>query len=238
MKNLYYVEKKGGSGWKKEKRVFTSSFADKASIRIKHALRKARPNQRVVLIKMSSRGETICDIFVKEETLNFKFDKINGTSKIHHKWQMAPKLAQRYYKPPKNFAFDILKGGRYKDRTWIRISLLEFAEEYQMEITPESKEKPRAFAAGEEKEETQAIPNQDTQPLNKLERMNSVKAAFDRKLILRKEYRDKAIKLLKSPTQVKMNLKDELLFLKIFKNEGFISEDYYDQKKKVLLENL
>ncbi len=143
IQNLYYIEKKSGRGWGEEKRVFTNAFTNRASALIKKALHQAKSSQKVILKTRNAKGEIVCDIFIKEEVLNFRFDKINGASRIHNKWKMVPKLAQRYYLPPKtNLAVDILKGGRYKDLTWIRVSLLEFAEEYQTEVILQSKDRP------------------------------------------------------------------------------------------------
>lgn len=231
LNNLSYRNKrKGMSGWEeKSNPIFSDKVAALAAKYLREAFLKAKPGQKVALTNYTSKGDTICDIFVQKEMINWKFSVIHGESKIKGMWMLAKGYMQDYYGTGNKLLSvqGLLGGGNYEDLTWVQIPLIQ----YIAEVKGESKIVQEADGKGGIGGKGGSIDGKD-----KLEKMKKLAALYHKKLITDDQFRAKAGELMQKSAGEKLEIESELEYLKILKDENLISKDAYMQKRNMVLE--
>jgi len=220
----YKNKRKAMRGWEKKTRpVFSERVANAAAPFLRQAFLKAHPNQKVVLTDHTRTGNTICDIFIQRQTINWRFFSIRGKAGNQSMWMMAKGYLQEYWGTGDKFfsVQGLLGGGNWTNLTWIRIPLLQYLDEIRTDNRYIKKKE-----AGEE-----TVAGKD-----KLEKLKTLTALYRKKLISRREYKKKVGELMRKRAAERLRIEKELEYLKILKDQKIISRDAYLQKKNVVLE--
>lgn len=222
MNNFDYKKRRVTGLEKKKRRVFHEKVANAAKY-IRAAFLKAKPRQKVVFINYTPTGKTVCDIFIQNEKINWKFITIRGESRNKGMWIMVRGYLQKYYGTGGNLfsAQGLLGGGNYIDTGWIQMPLL------------------RLMAVM--KSENEVIKDDDGKKgiddkKNKLEKLKRLAALYHKKLIAKMDFRNKAEELMREREGERLDIEEELEYLKLLKDEKIITRDVYIQRKEMVLE--
>ncbi len=224
MLNNFDYKKKTVTGWEKRpKRVFHEKVAKYAGKYLRRAFLKVRPGQKVVFTNYTSIGETLCDIFIQKETINWKFITIHGDSRNRGMWMLVRGYLQEYYGSGDKLlsAQGLFFGGNYVDAGWMQIPLLQ--------LTSEMKNENELIKGGSGKEELDG-------KKSKLEKLKKLAALYRKKLITQKELIRKGKDLMKERAGERLDIEGELEYLKLLKDEKIITRDAYVQRRKIVLE--
>ncbi|MBI5184338.1 MAG: hypothetical protein HZA01_01250 [Nitrospinae bacterium] len=228
LSNLSYRNKrKAMGGWEENSvPIYSDKTAAQAAKYLREAFLKAKPGQKVVFTNYTSKGDTICDIFVQKETMNWKFSFVQGQSSTKAMWMLAKGYMQDYYGTGTKLLSvqGLLGGGNYEDLTWVQIPLIQ----YIAEVKGENKIVQEAGGKGDK---GGSIDGKD-----KLEKMKKLAAMYHKKLLTEDEFRAKAGELMQKSAGEKLEIESELEYLKILKDEKLISKDAYMQKRNMVLE--
>jgi hypothetical protein len=227
LNNLSYKNKKKVMNGYEEKSnpVFPEKVARVAAKYLREAFLKINSGQKVAFTNHTSKGDTICDIFVQKEIINWKFSYMQGQPKSKGMWMLAKGYLQDHYGTGNKLLSvqGILGGGNYMDLTWIQIPLIQLITEVKSE----------GQILGKKTEGGASTDGKD-----KLEKLKKLAAMYHRKLISEDEFKAKAGELMQKSAGEKLEMESELEYLKILKDEKVITRDAYMQKRNIILEKL
>ncbi len=223
----YQFKRRSLSGWeKKKRRVFPPKVASSAAKYLRKAFLKANSSQKIVFTHFSpTKGNTLVDIFIQREKINFKFMMVHGNGKATGRWIISKGYLMHYFGTGTKLLSvqGIFGGGNFIDACWIRIPLIQ----YIAEVKGEGK---LLKASGGKK-------GSSFKGKNKLVKLKKLTSLFHRSLISKEDYLVKVDKVRREKAGETLTIEEELEYIKILKDEKFITRDAYLQKKNVLLEN-
>lgn len=227
MMNNFDYQKRLVTGWeKRRRRVFRGKMLKSAVKYLRAALLKVKRSQKVVFTNFTPLGETVCDIFIQREEINWKFLSIHGESRNMGMWMLMRGYLQNYYSTGDKLLSGqgLFFGGNYVDTGWMQIPLLQL----QAEMKSDDKLLKEVGASGEKEPDDKK---------NKLEKLKKFVALFRKKLITKKELKSKGEKLMRERAGERLDIEEELEYLKLLKDHKIITRAAYSQRRTILLKN-